>query len=132
MLYFKKGTTIVPFFVLLCNKQFVLFQRCRREFLLYTCIFGDFVICALHSSDIFEIFRHTVDFDGFGEFFSELHSAGNGENVSFEILTYHEFGKEKYIKAGMEYTVTDGFVTDNDIKKLASEITNADLTLINT
>jgi pyruvate formate lyase activating enzyme len=68
----------------------------------------------------------------FGKFFSELHCAGNGENVSFEILTYHEFGKEKYDKLGMDYTVTDGFTTTDDVRILAEEIRNRDLILINT
>ncbi len=71
------------------------------------------------------------DTEGFIRFFKRLQNEATGE-LNFEILPYHEFGKEKYIKAGMEYTVTDGFVTDNDIKKLASAITNADLMLINT
>lgn len=69
---------------------------------------------------------------GFGEFFSELHSAGNGKNVSFEILTYHEFGKEKYDKLGMDYTVTDGFTTQDDVRILADEIRKRNLKLINT
>lgn len=69
---------------------------------------------------------------GFGEFFSELHRAGNGDNVSFEILTYHEFGKEKYDKLGIDYTVTDGFVTADDVRILADEIRKRNLKLINT
>ncbi len=69
---------------------------------------------------------------GFGEFFSQLQEEGNGENVSFEILTYHEFGKEKYDKLGMEYTVTDGFTTQDDVRILADEIRKRNLKLINT
>ena len=69
---------------------------------------------------------------GFGEFFSELHRAGNGENVSFEILTYHEFGKEKYDKLGIDYNVSDGFVTSDDVRILADEIRKRNLKFINT
>lgn len=68
----------------------------------------------------------------FGEFFSELQKAGKNENVSFEILTYHEFGKEKYDRLGMDYTVTDGFTTPEDVRILAEEIRNRNLKLINT
>lgn len=69
---------------------------------------------------------------GFGEFFNELQKEGNGENVSFEILTYHEFGKEKYDKLGMDYTVTDGFTTQDDVRILADEIRKRNLKLIDT
>lgn len=67
----------------------------------------------------------------FGEFFSELNRKGNG-NVSFEILTYHEYGKEKYAKLGMEYTVTDGAVSESDVRLLLSELKNRNLKIINT
>ena len=69
---------------------------------------------------------------GFGEFFSELHNEGNSENVSFEILTYHEFGKEKYDKLGIDYNVSDGFVTADDVRILADEIRKRNLKFINT
>ena len=36
----------------------------------------------------------------------------NKENTKFELLKYHEFGKEKWKKAGLEYTVKDAFVTE--------------------
>ena len=64
-------------------------------------------------------------------FFEELKRTGN-ENLFFEILTYHEFGKEKYAKLNMEYTVTDGYVTEDDIKTLLQEFKNANLDVINT
>ncbi len=67
----------------------------------------------------------------FGEFFSEINRKGNG-NVSFEILTYHEYGKEKYAKLGMEYTVTDGDVSESDVRLLLSELKNKNLKIINT
>ena len=67
----------------------------------------------------------------FGEFFQELQTLSNN-NLFFEILTYHEFGKEKYNKLGKAYTVTDGFTTPDDIKLLAEEIKRRSLKLINT
>ena len=67
----------------------------------------------------------------FIKFFTELNKKGD-ENIFFEILTYHEFGKEKYNKLNMEYTVTDGYVTDDDVKILLQEFKNANLKVINT
>ncbi len=67
----------------------------------------------------------------FAAFFEELKNTGN-ESLSFEILTYHEFGKEKYSKLNMKYTVTDGYVTENDIKTLLTELRNKNLKIINT
>lgn len=68
----------------------------------------------------------------FGDFFTELQQVSSNDNVSFEILTYHEFGKEKYNKLGKDYTVTDGFTTPDDVKLLAEEIKKRKLKLINT
>ncbi len=67
----------------------------------------------------------------FALFFEELKNTGN-ENLCFEILTYHEFGKEKYTKLNMEYTVTDGYVTEDDIRTLLRELKNKNLKIINT
>lgn len=68
----------------------------------------------------------------FADFFGQLQKESKNDNLFFEILTYHEYGKEKYEKAGMTYTVTDGFVTDADVKLLADEIKKRNLKLINT
>ena len=54
------------------------------------------------------------------------------DNLFFEILTYHEFGKEKYTKLGLEYSVTDGYVSDDDVKILLTELKNRSLKVINT
>lgn len=67
----------------------------------------------------------------FGEFFQELKKYGN-DTVFFEILTYHEFGKEKYAKLGMNYTVTDGYVSDDDINILLTEFKKRKINVINT
>ena len=67
----------------------------------------------------------------FALFFKELNDYGSS-NVFFEILTYHEFGKEKYARLNKEYTVTDGYVTDNDVKTLLQELKAQNLKIINT
>lgn len=68
----------------------------------------------------------------FANFFDELKNKSGNEKLSFEILTYHEYGKEKYEKQGKEYKVKNGFVTPEDVKILATEIKNKNLKLIHT
>lgn len=68
----------------------------------------------------------------FVEFFEELKVKSGNENLFFEILTYHEYGKEKYEKLGRAYKVENGFVTTEDVNILATEIKNKNLNLIHT
>ena len=68
----------------------------------------------------------------FAEFFEHLKSKSGNKNLYFEILTYHEFGKEKYEKLGKPYTVENGFVAPEDVKLLTEEIKNKNLNLIHT
>lgn len=68
----------------------------------------------------------------FAKFFEDLKIKSGNENLYFEILTYHEYGKEKYEKAGKEYKVENGFVSTDDVKILATEIKNRNLNLIHT
>ncbi len=68
----------------------------------------------------------------FADFFKELKVKSSNENLCFEILTYHEYGKEKYEKIGKEYKIDNGFVTPEDVKILATEIKNKNLNLIHT
>ncbi len=68
----------------------------------------------------------------FADFFENLQEESNNDNLFFEILTYHEYGKEKYEKLGKSYNVSNGFVTDEDVKALATEIKKRNLKLINT
>lgn len=68
----------------------------------------------------------------FAAFFEELQNKSSNEMLCFEILTYHEYGKEKYEKQGKEYKVENGFVTAEDVKVLATEIKNKGLKLIHT
>lgn len=68
----------------------------------------------------------------FTDFFKLLQEESKNENLFFEILTYHEFGKDKYKEIGTEYTVTDGFVSAEDVKTLKNELEKNNLKLINT
>ena len=68
----------------------------------------------------------------FADFFEKLKTTSGNENLYFEILTYHEYGKEKYEKIGKEYKIQNGFVTPKDVKILATEIRNKNLNLIRT
>lgn len=69
---------------------------------------------------------------GFAEFFKTLQEESQNSQLCFEILTYHEFGKEKYEKLNIKYGVTDGFVTDADVKLLTDALKNSGLKIINT
>lgn len=70
--------------------------------------------------------------EGFAEFFKKLQKEAESESLFFEILTYHEFGKEKYEKIGMEYTITDGFVSAEDVKILKNILEKNNLKIVNT
>ncbi len=71
-------------------------------------------------------------FRAFANIFAEFQKECKNDNLSFEILTYHEFGKEKYTEINKEYSVTDGFVTDSDVKAFVTELKNKNLKLIKT
>ncbi len=68
----------------------------------------------------------------FGKFFEELREKSGNQNLYFEILTYHEYGMEKYEKAGKVYNFRNGFVTQEDVTLLATEIKKRNLNLIHT
>ncbi len=68
----------------------------------------------------------------FCEFFNELKTESKNDNLHIEILTYHEFGKNKYKEIGADYTVTNGFVSADDVKLLKNELEKNNLKLINT
>lgn len=51
-----------------------------------------------------------TDAEGFVKLFREIATP----SCSFELLTYHEYGKDKYEKLGLAYTVENGFVSDDD------------------
>ena len=68
----------------------------------------------------------------FADFFSKLKEKSENENLYFEILTYHEYGKKKYEKLGKKYKYKNGFVAPEDVRILATEIKNKSLNLIHT
>jgi len=44
--------------------------------------------------------------------FAALFSAQHTDNARFELLVYHEYGKDKWEKCGKPYTVRDAFVSE--------------------
>ncbi len=68
----------------------------------------------------------------FAEFFKTLKDNCINDNIIFEILTYHEFGKEKYKDIGLSYTVENGFVSDNDVNCLRRILEKNNLKIVNT
>ena len=67
---------------------------------------------------------------GFTEFFSALKNGG--ADFDIELLPYHEFGKEKWQKIGMEYTVVNGFVKSETVKEFINEFKKHGFTVIRT
>ena len=68
----------------------------------------------------------------FADFFEKLQRESGSDTLFFEILTYHEYGKDKYEKLNKEYTINDGYVNEEDILTLSQEIQKRGLKLINT
>lgn len=59
------------------------------------------------------------DREEFLEFFREI----KGDNVTFEVLAYHEFGKKKWMQCGKEYQMTEkAYVDDAVIKEFREAI----------
>ena len=70
------------------------------------------------------------DAHGFVKLFRELGLPGNG---TVELLAYHEFGKEKYAKCGMEYTMTDAArITPETMKHFTQVLQDGGITVIRT
>ncbi len=65
------------------------------------------------------------DPEGFVEYFDTLNTA----KLKFEILPYHEYGKEKWT---LPYEVKNGFVTAEDIQKFNTIFTAHGLTMVRT
>lgn len=68
----------------------------------------------------------------FADYFEFLKDEAQNEGLLFEALTYHEFGKEKYEKQGLEYTVENGFVSPEDLKIFLNGLKSKNLNVINT
>lgn len=65
----------------------------------------------------------------FPEKFTGFFKKHNTENVIFEFLRYHEFGKEKW---QTEYKVKNGFVSDETVNKFKDTFKNYGLKIIET
>ena len=64
------------------------------------------------------------DLEAFIRFFQEI----NGENVTFEVLSYHEFGKKKWEDCGWKYCMTrDAYVEQEVVKHFRQMIKDAGL-----
>ena len=61
--------------------------------------------------------------------FARLFSRMNMDNTVVEILAYHEYGKCKWTQ---EYTITDGFVTDEQISSFRKRLENDGIKFVTT
>ena len=68
------------------------------------------------------------DLKAFVEFLEQT----NGSNVRVEVLKYHEYGKDKWEKCGLEYTMKDAFVTEQMRLDFENKLKNAGLTVVRT
>lgn len=54
------------------------------------------------------------------------------DKADIELLTYHEYGKEKWEKCGLEYTVKDAFIKAERLKEIRQKFLNSDIKTIRT
>lgn len=66
--------------------------------------------------------------EGFRKFFSE----NPMEHATVEILPYHEYGKDKWEKCGMNYTVTDGYVEPEVVTAFEESLKRMGIQIIHT
>ena len=69
-----------------------------------------------------------ASFEGFADFLSGLPSDG----FSVELLAYHEYGKDKWKKLGLPYTVENGAIRESDRKRLAQRLSDIGIRVIAT
>ncbi len=71
-----------------------------------------------------------ADARGFARLFLDL---GLPENGTLELLTYHEYGRQKYRDLGMEYTMTDSAkITPQMLRTFTGVLQDAGIQLIHT
>ncbi len=63
------------------------------------------------------------------EKYAEYFASHDTGNIVFEFLSYHEFGKEKWLE---EYRVQNGYITDEILKSFKETFKNRGLKIINT
>lgn len=69
-----------------------------------------------------------ADAHGFAALFQKLGLPGNG---TVELLAYHEYGKDKYAKCGMEYTMTsEAFVSQETLRLFTRVLRDAGIHVI--
>lgn len=66
--------------------------------------------------------------DGFVKFFKSL----KGCEFDVELLPYHEYGRTKWDRCGMEYTITDGYVSTELIEKFSRMLERNNIKIIKT
>ena len=64
--------------------------------------------------------------------FTDLLSTIDNDFFTVEILPYHEYGKAKWLKCGMEYTITNGFVTKESVQQFEETLKNHNITVVHT
>lgn len=64
--------------------------------------------------------------------FVEFLKSANCKNLKVEVLKYHEYGKDKWQKCGLEYKMKDAFVTENQRTELENALKNAGITVVRT
>jgi len=64
--------------------------------------------------------------------FADLLSTMNLELITVEILPYHEFGKTKWLKCEMEYTLTNGFVSKETVQQLEEILKKHNINVVHT
>lgn len=70
------------------------------------------------------------DAQAFAALFRQLGVPGK---ATVELLTYHEYGKDKYVPLGMDYTMTpEAKITPQQLRSFAQILENANITLIKT
>ena len=70
----------------------------------------------------------TADAARFCEFLKPLWHSG----MQLELLRYHEYGKDKWLYTGMEYTMQDAFVSDELFRDICEVFTSNSITLTKT
>ncbi|OQA49094.1 MAG: Pyruvate formate-lyase-activating enzyme [Firmicutes bacterium ADurb.Bin300] len=70
--------------------------------------------------------------EGFTEFFRELSELGAKDSLWFELLKYHEYGREKWEKEGLPYTVKNGFISDKRYNEIMEFFRLRGIAAINT
>lgn len=68
---------------------------------------------------------NTQNINEYIKFFKSI----NTNNIDFEFLAYHEYGKSKWQE---EYLVKDGFITSNTLKNFINEFKENNLKIVNT